>query len=248
MLRAPAATHALVLLAASWLAACGRGASGESTDAATGDDGDLDASSAGDVVTGSTVTIESPADAAAPGDGASLPAACVAYDGGVPSYASQAGGTVVGAGISAIVCTATDVEVSMYLSPANRLLLRIAGAVSTDFQSPAGATDGALALMVSVGTDTPAVYTSAEAQSCGFVAFTYTLPPAPDVTYQASATSDCFDSTTVAGSWTVTLTSVTPYGGGAGAPGSYYIAHGSLSATLQGANGGGGTVALSLSF
>jgi hypothetical protein len=90
--------------------------------------------------------------------------------------------------------------------------------------------------------------TSGESQSCGFVAFTYVPAGAGEVTYLASASSDCADSTTIAGSWAVTLTSVTPYAGSAGAPGRDYVAHGTFSATLPPSNGGAGTVAVSLEF
>jgi hypothetical protein len=248
MPRAFAATSALVLLAASCLAACNRGGSSESGDAATTDDGGDDASTGGDV-TETAISIESPSDAA-PGDAAPLPAACAGYDAGAPPYASLAGGTVVGSGVSATVCAATDVYISSFLSPANLLLLQITGTLSTDLLSPAGATEGTLALMISVGTDTPAVYTSSQSQSCGFMAFTYALPPAPDevFTYQAAATSDCSDPTTVSGSWAVTLTQVTPYQGNPEATGAHYVAHGSLTAMLPAANGGTGAVTVSLSF
>jgi hypothetical protein len=240
------------LIAASlglMLVACTKSTSGEAPDAATDDDGGTDAASPGDGAPSSTVTIETPADSAPPADGAAvLPAACADYDGGVPAYASAAGGTVTGPGVSATLCTAVDIDVSAYLAPSNRLLLRVAGPVSAAFESPAGATQGTLAMMVSVGTDAPALYTSAESQSCGFVAFTYDPPASGEVTYLASATSDCADSTTVAGSWAVTLTAVTPYAGGAGSPGTYYVAHGTFSATLPQSNGGPGTVTVSLAF
>ncbi|HEY3815845.1 MAG TPA: hypothetical protein VGL81_01680 [Polyangiaceae bacterium] len=234
--------------AALLLLACNHGASGEAADSGTNGDEAPDEASGGDDATASIVTIESPADSAPPGDGAALPPACAEYDAGAPAYASPAGGTVVGTGVSATVCAATAVDVSAYLSPANRLLLRIDGAVFTTFEAPANATQGTLALMISVGTDTPAVYTSAEPQSCGFAAFTYELPVAPgEVTYLASATSDCVDPTVVSGSWAVTLTSVTPYEGTAG-PGKYYVAHGMLAATLPQSNGGPGTVTVALAF
>ncbi|MGD0523800.1 MAG: hypothetical protein ABSE49_01580 [Polyangiaceae bacterium] len=241
----PIAASLLVLLLA-----CSKGASGEAADAAPDDDSDADAGSAGDDAPTSTVTIETPADSAPPADGAAvLPAACAEYDGGVPAYASPAGGTVDGPGVSATLCTAVDIDVSAYLSPSNRLLLRVAAPVSTVFESPAGATLGTLAMMVSVGTDTPALYTSAESQSCGFVAFTYDLPEAPgEVTYLASATSDCVDATMVSGAWAVTLTSVARYAGDAGSPGTYYVAHGTFTATLPQSNGGPGMVTVSLAF
>jgi hypothetical protein len=247
MSNASRAISLLVVLTAPSLAACHSGTSTDGADAATTDDGAVDEASTGDDAAPSTVTIESPADAAPPGDGATLPAACADYDGGIPPYASAAGGTVAGAGISATVCTATDLYVSSYLAPSNRLLLQIAGPVSTDFQSPTGATEGALALTVSVGTDTPALYTSAEGQSCGFAAFTYTLPSGT-VTYVANATSDCSDPTNPAGSWAVTLTSVTPYQTDAASPGAHYVAHGMFAATLVAENSGAGTVAVSMGF
>lgn len=242
-----------LLLAASLsvqLVACGKNTSGESPDAATDDDGGADAPSSGDAAPTLPVTVETPADSAPPADGAAvLPAACADYDGGVPAYASAAGGAVTGPGISATLCTAVDVDVSAYLAPSNRLLLRVTGPVSAAFASPAGVTQGTLAMMVSVGTDAPALYTSAESQSCGFVAFTYDLPGSPgEVTYLASATSDCADSTTVAGAWAVTLTSVTPFAGSAGSPGTYYVVHGTFSAMLPQSNGGPGTVTVSLEF
>jgi hypothetical protein len=77
-------------------------------------------------------------------------------------------------------------------------------------------------------------------------------PIEPMTTYAATASSDCVgDSTTPAGSWTLTLSSVVPVpqDGGSQAT-SYYQVHGSLSATLlgQGADAGSATVALALSF
>jgi hypothetical protein len=248
MQRASASALAASLL--GLLLACNHGASGEAPDAAIDDDAGADEASTGGDAPAASVTIESPADSAPPADGAAvLPGACAAYDGGIPGYASAAGGAVSGAGVNATLCTSVDVDVSAYLSPSNRLLLRLAGPVSADFASPVGATGGALAMMVSVGTDTPAVYTSGESQSCGFVAFTYDPPGSPgEVTYLASATSDCSDSTMVAGSWAVTLTSVTPYAGTPGTPGTYYVGHGTFSATLPQSNDGPGTVTVSIAF
>ena len=77
-------------------------------------------------------------------------------------------------------------------------------------------------------------------------------PIEPTTTYAATASSDCVgDSTTPEGSWTLTLTSVTPELPDAGSDGpSYYQVHGNLSATLTGqaADAGSATVALVLSF
>jgi hypothetical protein len=77
-------------------------------------------------------------------------------------------------------------------------------------------------------------------------------PIEPMTTYAATASSDCVgDSTTPAGSWTLTLTSVLPDPQNGGSDGtSYYQVHGNLSATLTGqaADAGSATVALVLSF
>jgi hypothetical protein len=56
----------------------------------------------------------------------------------------------------------------------------------------------------------------------------------PSVQYSAAAGGLCLDTETYAqlGSWTLTLTSVTPEDGGSQLQGTYYIAHGSLTATM----------------
>jgi hypothetical protein len=78
------------------------------------------------------------------------------------------------------------------------------------------------------------------------------VPFEPMTTYAATASSDCVgDSTTPAGTWTLTLTSVIPDPqNGASDDTSYYQVHGNLSATLAGqaADAGSATVALVLSF
>jgi hypothetical protein len=73
----------------------------------------------------------------------------------------------------------------------------------------------------------------------------------PEVDYSAQAASDCLGETqTVAGSWTLTLTSVVPYEGGAGGSGAEYKAHGTLVATLlaQGDTGTNTTATFSATF
>jgi hypothetical protein len=77
-------------------------------------------------------------------------------------------------------------------------------------------------------------------------------PTEPVITYAATASSDCVgDSTTPGGSWTLNLTSVTPYPqDGGGDDSSYYQVHGNLAASLSGLGADAGTanVSLSLSF
>jgi hypothetical protein len=77
----------------------------------------------------------------------------------------------------------------------------------------------------------------------------------PSVSYEAQLPTDCLggDNGTVAGSWTVTLTSVTPYvlDASVGTPylTKYYLAHGSVEATLPGPQDGGtGSTTVSLKF
>jgi hypothetical protein len=68
-------------------------------------------------------------------------------------------------------------------------------------------------------------------------------PMQPTVGYGANAPSDCLGTTqTVAGSWTVTLTSVVPYpndDAGSNENGPHFVTHGTVTGTLP--NGDGGT-------
>jgi hypothetical protein len=89
-------------------------------------------------------------------------------------------------------------------------------------------------------------------QSVGGLSDHTCTPFAPELDFVALAADDCRgDSTTPIGSWTLTLTSVTPYPADAGAYGVvYYAVHGTLTATLADEQGDGGTsgVGLSLTF
>ena len=77
-------------------------------------------------------------------------------------------------------------------------------------------------------------------------------PIAPQVTYAATAASDCHYATSAAGSWTVTLTSLTSEpDAGTGIEGATtYKVHGTLTATLaaQDPDAGTASVTISLSF
>jgi hypothetical protein len=61
-------------------------------------------------------------------------------------------------------------------------------------------------------------------------------PILPEVDYGAWGVSDCLQSGQLAttGSWTITLTSVTPYAGPANNNGPHYVVHGTIAATLPG--------------
>jgi hypothetical protein len=75
------------------------------------------------------------------------------------------------------------------------------------------------------------------------------MPVGPENCYQAQAASDCVVGTkSPQGSWTLVLTSVAPYGGADGGPGSRFIVHGALEATIVGAAAGLGTANLSMYF
>jgi hypothetical protein len=75
------------------------------------------------------------------------------------------------------------------------------------------------------------------------------MPVAPENCYVAQAASDCLgDTVTPEGSWTLTLTSVAPYDGGDGGPGTHYVVHGSFTTSMVGQGAGLGTMDLSLSF
>jgi mucin-2 len=74
-------------------------------------------------------------------------------------------------------------------------------------------------------------------------------PAAPEVFYGARASSDCLGNTTaVQGSWTLTLTSTEKIVGDAASWQTYYLPHGSLTATLVGVDGGADMPTLSVGF
>ncbi len=79
-------------------------------------------------------------------------------------------------------------------------------------------------------------------------------PVTPEVCYETRAANSCLpDTQTVLGSWTMNLTSVTPYVSDAGSGGmSYYVVHGSFVATMVGdlsaADAGVVTANLTMSF
>jgi hypothetical protein len=74
-------------------------------------------------------------------------------------------------------------------------------------------------------------------------------PVTPEECYSAGGVSGCAsDAQTPEGSWTLTLTSVTPYNGATG-PGAYYVIHGTFSANMIGGDDAGtGSETLTLSF
>ena len=119
---------------------------------------------------------------------------------------------------------------------------------STDSQA-CGGIDFGYALPIPAGVDCqgmtgpscPAGCTSACALSCSPC-----TAQQPEEGFEAEDTSDCLGETeTPTGSWTLTLTSVTPSTGNEG----YYLVHGSLEATLgPEQDAGTGAAAVSLTF
>jgi hypothetical protein len=74
-------------------------------------------------------------------------------------------------------------------------------------------------------------------------------PLRPQACYVARTARDCGGNPqSAAGSWTVTLTSVTPYDGADGGPGSYFTVHGTLFANLVGDDAGLGGANLFITF
>ena len=72
-------------------------------------------------------------------------------------------------------------------------------------------------------------------------------PQPPSVSYTAKAAGDCLGTQqTPSGSWTLTLTSVTPSTAGTSA--TTYTPHGTFTTSLAGADGAPGTVTLSITF
>jgi hypothetical protein len=175
-------------------------------------------------------------------------------------YVSGATGTVTGSSAEASVCDA-----STYLFPTSSgqyaLFLDSSTVGTITFQSPAGAHEGLLTGTLWVGSPSPGAHASSDSASCGSLSFSYllTVPPgfaceggsgaecAVEGDYGASAPSDCTGGTqTVAGSWTVTLTSVVPLAGDGGS--SYFVTHGTVTATLADEQGGTDTETLTLQF
>ena len=263
-----AAAAACLTAAAATLFACGglAGSPGAPSDAGTGSDG----------TTGPTV------DAAF--DAGSCPS--LPPDGGIPIGETPADGTLDGAAVGATLCNASaQIYVSPYTTPPNRILLMLnssSPATTAQFTSPTGASDPLLTGFVAISAAAPGVYSSSDAQSCGGLVVSYSLPLPPGVDcdggnppqcpqycasacsgfgctpcapsppedgYEAHVASDCLGSTqTVTGSWSVTLTSVTPSSGVAGRPGTYYTPHGTFVAQVSDENGGTDTATLTLSF
>jgi hypothetical protein len=143
-------------------------------------------------------------------------------DGGLEPYQSAASGTITGPNLNATLCNAAAyVEVAPGTSPPNELLFDLYSSgctTETTFQAPPGAAYPELSVLLLVSTPTPGVYSITG--GCGFSSFLYSLPIPPGIDCEGGspqAASDCVgDSQTVEGSWTLTLTSVTPYEGDAG--------------------------------
>jgi hypothetical protein len=87
----------------------------------------------------------------------------------------------------------------------------------------------ALTVAAGVGSPTPGTYGSHDATSCGSLSLCL-----HDVCFVTKAPLSCvLGSQMGVGSWTLNLTSVTPYTGDAGTPGAtYYVVHGSFEATI----------------
>jgi hypothetical protein len=74
-------------------------------------------------------------------------------------------------------------------------------------------------------------------------------PTTPENCYAAQASGDCMGTTqTPKGTWTLTLTSVVPYGGEDGGPGTNYVVHGTFTTTMIGEEAGLGTANLTVTF
>ena len=98
--------------------------------------------------------------------------------------ASAASGTVVGGNLNALLCPG---GASAYVESAGARYDTVpyfmliewtlgSGIEDFDFQSPAGASNGELAVMVGLNSVGPGTYSSPGGQDCGSLAFTYYLP------------------------------------------------------------------------
>jgi hypothetical protein len=185
------------MVAASVAASCG-GSGGNATGSPGSDGGGRDATSSAPTHTG---VLEDDSSADVSGFDASADA-----DGGVcgaipatdlPVYASPAMVRVTGAGLSAVLCPgAAYAYVEPVVAPsAVPFLLLLAltegsGAPGGfEFESPVGAHDGGLTVLLGLDSLSPGTYSSPAAQQCGDVGFQYSL---------AAASVDCDGGTSTA--------------------------------------------------
>lgn len=115
-------------------------------------------------------------------------------------------------------------------------------ASATHFAAPVGATDALLNFFTTMSDAAPGTYTSASA--CGGVVFCVQFNDATERCYQAEAADSCVGPATAVGDWTLTLTSVIPYGGGS----SDHIVHGTLEANVIAYDPKDGAAHLSIGF
>jgi hypothetical protein len=193
-------TRIVAVVLGALTAACGANGAGPT---GTAPDGGA-ARDAGQVVAPG-LDATTPAEGSAPGDattpaedaaadasgGVSLPSACRPPDAGE----TVATGTVIGAGVSGVICDATA---SLYLStattPPNQLLLKLDSSLLPDdstFQSPPGASDAFFLASFSVSAPAPGTYGSAIGQPCGGLVFSYNLPVPPSVDCEGGAPPSC---------------------------------------------------------
>ena len=147
---------------------------GEISDAAGGGD------EGGDAAVGDAPGSE---DAGGPiGDGCATPQ--------LNAYQTPASGTVAGSGMSASFCGAVAwLYVSPYSTPPNDALLFLDGNLSSVHVESPPSSQGLLSGMMRVGAASPGVYTSAG--SCGFLSFTFYLPPPPNLDCSDTSGSGC---------------------------------------------------------
>jgi hypothetical protein len=113
--------------------------------------------------------------------------------------ASAASGTVVGGDLNAVLCPG---GASAYVESAGARYDTVpyfmmiewtlgSGIADFDFQSPAGASNGELSVMVGLNSAGPGEYSSPGGQDCGSLAFTYFLPVPPGVNCGTDTGPNC---------------------------------------------------------
>jgi hypothetical protein len=119
----------------------------------------------------------------------------------LPAFTSPATGSIVGAGLSAVVCpggafarvesAGAAYDTMPYFLTVDYTVGSTSVDTDFDFQSPTGANSGELDLFVGLSSPSPGMYTSPAGADCGFGAFTYYLPVPSSVDCDGGTDTTC---------------------------------------------------------
>jgi hypothetical protein len=115
------------------------------------------------------------------------------------AHASPASGTVTGNGLDALLCpggagavilsAGASYDTAPFIFELNYTVA--ASAADFQFQTPAGADDGELSVLLGIASAAPGIYSSPTGNECGTMALTYYLPVPPGTDCEAGAPPNC---------------------------------------------------------